>query len=318
MIRRYMENQLSGGVCNNAYCDFYSFILNGLESGRIGYEGSSVYMYNAARNNKLEYTDQGKLLFEGKETFGVDASGDITLAGHKIQEFQSKVDSVSIPPDVWFLTSQSTEEEIIAAWGSKQKLIDFVKNYDSSKIYMIHHQEEGGGGTYIIPVYFIVDYVNDDEFTYSFEAVMERQYITQMCSLYSGAIGIMASSIIFANTATPTTYGLMSPEDKQKLDRQESSNYTTNISNINTDRQCTYVSLTSNGTLNARTKGTECNGKIAILLVHTPSSVTITIPTTGDYISMCGSSYTTKANSYTKFQLTGINGKWLIEMVEQK
>ena len=44
------------------------------------------YLSNAVTGKKVEYTDTGKLLFEGKEAFAVDADNELTLAGKKLSE----------------------------------------------------------------------------------------------------------------------------------------------------------------------------------------------------------------------------------------
>lgn len=44
------------------------------------------YLSNDTTGKKVEYTNDGKLLFEGKETFSVDDDSELTLAGKKLSE----------------------------------------------------------------------------------------------------------------------------------------------------------------------------------------------------------------------------------------
>ncbi|MCD8136439.1 MAG: hypothetical protein LUH01_11045, partial [Parabacteroides gordonii] len=44
------------------------------------------YLSNDTTGKKVEYTNTGKLLFEGKETFAVDVDSELTLAGKKLSE----------------------------------------------------------------------------------------------------------------------------------------------------------------------------------------------------------------------------------------
>jgi hypothetical protein len=88
--------------------------------------------------------------------------------------------------------------------------------------------------------------------------------------------------------------------------------------NVNPLIETHYVTLSSNSSLGCKIEPSSFNGLSVNVYVYTSSSVTITIPTTGNYISMCGSSYTTKAGGWVEFNLAGVNGKWHIAMLEQQ
>ena len=74
---------------------------------------------NDVTGKKVEYTDDGKLLFEGKETFAVDADGELTLDGKKMSELGGNTDSdtFEIPNAILNITNESASDEISQAIG---------------------------------------------------------------------------------------------------------------------------------------------------------------------------------------------------------
>lgn len=128
------------------------------------------------------------------------------------------------------------------------------------------------------------------------------------------------------NTDTNTTYsaattsanGLMSSTDKTKMDRIRSYTTATTVVSLNVNYEIIYVTLTANSSLSASATGTTYNGYSITAYVYTDASYTITIPTTGNYVSMCGSSFTTVAGGWVEFNLTCINGIWHIAKLEQE
>lgn len=128
------------------------------------------------------------------------------------------------------------------------------------------------------------------------------------------------------NTDTNTTYsaattsanGLMSSTDKTKMDRIRSYTTATTVASLNVNYEIIYVTLTANASLSAASTGTAYNGRTITAYVYTAAARTITIPTTGNYVSMCGSSFTTVAGGWVEFNLTCINGIWHIAKLEQE
>ena len=90
----------------------------------------------------------------------------------------------------------------------------------------------------------------------------------------------------------------------------------TTVASLNVSYQTIYVTLSKNASLSASDVGTIHNGQSVTAYVYTESSVTITIPTSGDYVSMCGSSFTTKAGGWVEFSLVCVNGVWHIAKLE--
>ena len=90
----------------------------------------------------------------------------------------------------------------------------------------------------------------------------------------------------------------------------------TTVTSLNVSYQTIYVTLSKNASLSASDVGTIHNGQSVTAYVYTESSVTITIPTSGDYVSMCGSSFTTKAGGWVEFSFVCVNGVWHIAKLE--
>ena len=118
------------------------------------------------------------------------------------------------------------------------------------------------------------------------------------------------------NEATTSAPGLMSSSDKTKMDRLESYTTATTVASLDVNYQTIYVTLSENASLSASSTGTTYNGRSITAYVYTSSSVTITIPTSGDYVSMCGSSFTTTADGWVEFSLVCVNGIWHIAKLE--
>ena len=97
-----------------------------------------------------------------------------------------------------------------------------------------------------------------------------------------------------------------------------SKKYTTatTVASLDVNYQTIYVTLSENASLSASDTGSAYNGRSITAYVYTASSVTITIPTSGDYVSMCGSSFTTTADGWVEFSLVCVNGVWHIAKLE--
>lgn len=118
------------------------------------------------------------------------------------------------------------------------------------------------------------------------------------------------------NAATTSDSGLMSSSDKTKIDRLESYTTATTVASLDVNHQTIHVTLSENASLSASGTGSAYNGRSITAYVYTSSSVTITIPTSGNYVSMCGSSFTTTADGWVEFSLVCVNGVWHIAKLE--
>ena len=138
-------------------------------------------------------------------------------------------------------------------------------------------------------------------------------YVTYNNTGHITAAGTRTHTI---NEATTSASGLMSSEDKTKMNRLESYTTATTVASLDVNYQTIYVTLSENASLSASGTGTTYNGRTITAYVYTASSVTITIPTSGDYVSMCGSSFTTTADGWVEFSLVCVNGVWHIAKLE--
>lgn len=133
---------------------------------------SPSYLSNDVTGKKVEYADDGKLLFEGKETFAVDANNELTLAGKKLSELGGgDANVINIPPDIMRLSSDSTSDEIFAVWGGQKLLLEIVKNFNKSTVYTINTIENG----YMMLLYPIVEIQYEDDFNYMISVHIQIQ-----------------------------------------------------------------------------------------------------------------------------------------------
>lgn len=96
----------------------------------------------------------------------------------------------------------------------------------------------------------------------------------------------------------------------------ESYTTATTVASLDVNYKTIYVTLSGNASLSASGTGSAYNGRSITAYVYTASSVTITIPTSGNYVSMCGSSFTTTENGWVEFSLVCVNGVWHIAKLE--
>lgn len=120
------------------------------------------------------------------------------------------------------------------------------------------------------------------------------------------------------NVASTASNGLMSASDKTKLNGFESYATSSKVSLLDPDYRNIYVTLSANDTLGMADYGTKLNGRSVTVFVYCSSARTITIPTSGNYVSMCGSKYSCPAGKWVEFNLTCIDGKWHIAKLEQE
>lgn len=119
--------------------------------------------------------------------------------------------------------------------------------------------------------------------------------------------------------ATETTNGLMSSDDKTKLDRIGSYTTATTVANLNANYENIEISnLSANASLSVNLVGTTYNGWDINVFIYCSSALTITIPTSDNYISMIGSSLSCPAGKWTELNLHCSGGKWRIAKLEQQ
>ena len=140
-------------------------------------------------------------------------------------------------------------------------------------------------------------------------------YVTYNATGHITGIGNRTHTI---NDATESVSGLMPSTDKEKVNRVESYTTATTVASLNVNYKTIYVRLSANASISANATGTSYNGRTITAYVYTSEARTITIPTSGDYVSMCGSSYTTKAGGWVEFSLVCVAGKWHIAKLEQE
>ena len=146
-------------------------------------------------------------------------------------------------------------------------------------------------------------------------ATIDIPYVTYNATGHITAAGTHSHTIDIATTSAP---GLMPSLDRAKTKRLESYKTATTVANLNVDYQTIYVTLSENASLSVSGGGTAYNGRSITAYVYTDSSVTITIPTSGNYVSMCGSSFTTTAGGWVEFSLVCVKGVWHIAKLEQE
>ena len=81
-----------------------------------------------------------------------------------------------------------------------------------------------------------------------------------------------------------------------------------------------YVTLTGNDSISAKIVGNaayECLHTHFIVLAS-GGDRTVTIPTSGSYLSMCGSNVTIPSGKSYEFDIKQINNVWRIAMIEQE
>lgn len=121
------------------------------------------------------------------------------------------------------------------------------------------------------------------------------------------------------SVATTSANGLMSSGDKAKMDMFQSYTTATSVASINANYQKVKVTLSANGTLSMSATGASMNGRsVTAYILASGANRTVTIPTSGSYISMCGSSVTIPSGKWTELNMECIDGVWHIAKLEQE
>ena len=121
------------------------------------------------------------------------------------------------------------------------------------------------------------------------------------------------------SAATTSANGLMSSTDKSKLDVVFASTTATSVASLNANYQTIKVTLSANGTLSMSATGSTMNGRsVTAYILASGAGRTVTIPTSGNYISMCGSSLTIPYGAWAELNMVCVDGKWHIAKMEQE
>lgn len=197
----------------------------------------------------------------------------------------------------------------------KQKL-DGLSNYDDTEISQavsklrtdLDTLVSGDTTTAIKTFNEVIAFLNgisDTEDLSSIIASIERQIAGKM------------DKVTLAAVATSGRFKDLS-DVPAKITNLRSYTTATTVASLDVNYENIYVTLTANASLSVSATGADYNGRTITAYVYTAAARTITIPTTGNYVSMCGSSFTTTAGGWVEFNLTCINGIWHIAKLEQE
>lgn len=262
---------------------FLRFLVEGLEKGGVGYNEGSTYIYNTTRAKKLEYTDTGDLLFEGKKVWheSNDGAGSGLDADYS-HSLKSRLNIGSI-----------SDLNIVVDVDQVRNL--FTDEYDrfsaniptpSNNANMVLHIGRG--------------------------IHAEKYYASQLAFQSNG---------LFYRTQDSDTWSKWKKiifADDAKFDRIGSYTTATTVANLDANYENISVSLNANASLSVNAAGENYDGLEINVLVYCPSTRTITIPTSGNYESMCGSSHTCPAGRRVEFNLKCYAGIWHIAKLEQE
>lgn len=153
--------------------------------------------------------------------------------------------------------------------------------------------------------------------------VNNQGHITDVAAVTKNDITALGIPAQDTNTtyapATQSTNGLMSAVDKKKLDRYGSKVNATTVTNLDVNFETILVTLSANASLSANLTGTAYDTwETHVFVQASGGNRVVTIPTSGNYISMCGSSVTIPSGKWCEFSLKCIGGKWHVARMEQE
>lgn len=105
---------------------------------------------------------------------------------------------------------------------------------------------------------------------------------------------------------------------EKKLDVVASYATVSSVTALPVDKQTVYATISTAQTLGMASAGAANDGHTTTVYILPSAAVALAIPTSGNYISMCGSSFTTTANKWVEFNFTSVAGKWHIAKLEQE
>lgn len=392
------------------------------EKGSVGGDDESVYLFNWSRRNFLKYTNAGKLLFEDKETFAVDADNELTLAGKKLSELgggaqyldlsplfdsegnlasvvtdeflaqveaaynnrvssyyvngivgslsiNSDTDSYKLSAMMFIITSSGRNEVSNGILDQEDILINKTDKSVLRKSFTSEIRNTGDGtkfksddGTYkdniasatklqtarningvsfdgtenisigqLVPI-MIKGGTDLNDFTTPGMYFNPSDAVT--ATIVNTPIAHAFSLLVEKHAGYKQTFTVYGDNFMQMFVRNYdgyswspwykiSLGTSTNISNLNVipaGYDIVTCTLNTNTSITVENAGmAEYNGRtVSVYVLCGTTARTITIPTTGNYISMCGSSYTCPANKWVEFNLTCVDGKWHIAKLEQE
>lgn len=104
-----------------------------------------------------------------------------------------------------------------------------------------------------------------------------------------------------------------------KVNRLCSKTTATTVAGLNVNYETILVTLSANASLSANLTGASYDcWETHVFVLASGANRTVTIPTTGSYISMCGSSVTIPSGKWCEFSLKCIGGIWHITKLEQE
>lgn len=235
-------------------------------------------------------------------------------------------DFVEIPFAVLELTNSSTSDQIKTAFGGDTAFDNIHSKIKGGKMaYSIFNVEEAG-------ITMAIPFVADGGMADAETKALQLMYINPLLQKPEH-VNLIINKSIAGNTytamsvtnqlsydlATTGSKGLMSPEDKKKLDRYGSKTTATTVANLDANYENIEISnLSANASLSVNLTGTAYDTWSIYLAIYCSSARTITIPTSGNYVSMIGSSLTCPAGKWTELHLKCLGGKWRIAKLEQK
>lgn len=261
----------------------------------------------------------------GSYIFKSSGSGTKALMDDGTYKAVGGNDFVEIPFAVLELTNSSTSDQIKTAFGGDSAFDDIHQKIKSGKMAYCIFSAEEAGITMAIP--FIADGGMADAET----KALQLMYINPLLqkpehvslifnkSIADNTYTVMSvTNQLSYDLVTTGSNGLMSSTDKAKMDRLRSYTTATTVASLNVNYEVIYVTLSANASLSVSGTGTTYDGRTITAYVYCSSARTITIPTSGSYISMCGSSFTCPAGKWVEFNLTCIAGIWHIAKLEQE
>lgn len=118
--------------------------------------------------------------------------------------------------------------------------------------------------------------------------------------------------------ATASANGLMTAAHYKRLELDSTMYNLTNSLTVTPQNSNNFiVSLSSNASISV-SGSVAYPGQELFIVVNPTAAVTITIPTAGSFVSMCGSSYTCTAGKQVEFSLKCVDSRWRIAKLEQE
>lgn len=280
------------------------FDVKEIPIGSVGANETDVFLYNLIRNGSLKYTSDGELLFEGKKVWhegndgadsGLDADLLANIKSTGYPAFRGYVD------DFDAINTNSIYHYDIYSTGSPKE------GTHGMVLTLFNSTNPSIAGTKSVWVSQLT-FGTDDTMYYRRRTNDSNWTIWRQIPFINDDLYL----------ATTTKNGFLKATDKKKLDRIGSFTTATTVANLDVNYETIDVTLAANASLSVNAVGASYNGLGIHVVVFCPSARTITIPTTGNYRSMCGSSYACPAGKRVEFHLKCISGVWLIAKLEEE